>query len=68
MDIAQKAKENLQQRISDIENFINDKGLGSGYLNKAKKAQRNVNIALIAVGAITAVGLAAWALSKEEED
>lgn len=68
MDIAKKAKENLEQRIHDIESFINDRGLGSGYLNKAKKAQRNVNIALVAVGAITIIGLTAWALGGDDED
>jgi hypothetical protein len=68
MDITKKAKEGLEQRIHDIEDFINEKGLGSGYLTKAKKAQRNVNIALVAVGALTIIGLAAWALSSDEED
>ncbi len=68
MDITKRAKEELENRIHDIETFINEKGLGSGYLNKAKKTQRNVNIALVAVGAITILGLTAWALGGDDEE
>jgi len=68
MDITKKAKEELEHRVSQIENFIADRGIGSSYLNRAKKVQRNVNVALVVGGAITAIGLAAWLLSDSDEE
>lgn len=73
MDITQKAKDELEYRIQRVENFIAEKGFGSSYLNRAKKIQRNVNLALFVGGLVTLAGLTIWALSKpgkkeEEED
>ncbi|MBK6264931.1 hypothetical protein JKA74_07775 [Marivirga sp. S37H4] len=68
MEIAKRAKEELEHRVSDIEAFINRRGLGSGYLNKAKRAQRNINIALLAVGVITVAGITIWALRSGEDE
>lgn len=68
MDITKKAKDEIEQRLQSIENFIADRGVGSSYLTRAKKVQRNVNLALVLGGAITAIGLAAWLLSGSDED
>ncbi len=68
MDITKKAKEEIENRLGNIENFIASKGVGSGYLNRAKKVQRNINLALVLGGAITVIGITAWILSSSEED
>ena len=68
MDITHKAKEEIEHRLHAIENLIADKGLGSGYLNKAKKTQRNINLALLAGGAMIIAGLTIWAVSSSKEE
>ena len=68
MDLTKKAKNELENRLDAIENFIASKGVGSSYLTRAKKVQRNINIALVLGGAITVVGLAAWLLSGNDDD
>ncbi len=68
MNFTARAKDEIEHRINDIEDFINSKGLGSGYLTKAKKTQRNVNVALFAVGAIAILGATIWALSDNDYD
>ena len=68
MDLTKKAKHEIENRLSAIEDFIADRGVGSTYLTRAKKVQRNVNIALVLGGAITVVGLAAWLLSGSSDD
>jgi len=68
MDIKQKTKEELEKRIEKIENFIAEKGVGSSYLSRAKRIQRNINLAL-ALGTVTTIaGLIAWALYHSEND
>jgi hypothetical protein len=70
MDIKQKTKEELEKRIQKIESFIAEKGIGSSYLARAKRIQRNINLVL-AFGAVTTlVGLVAWVLYQggEEEE
>lgn len=68
MDIKQKTKEELEKRIEKIENFIAEKGVGSGYLSRAKRIQRNINLVL-ALGTVTTIaGLIAWTLYHSEND
>lgn len=70
MDIKEKAKVELESRVQKIENFIADKGLGSSYLSRAKRVQRNINLAIVIGGAIALTGITIWALSDNdmEED
>lgn len=65
MDITRKAKEELEGRIERIEDFISKKGLGSNYLQKAKKTQRDINLALAVGGVIMIAGLILWMKSKD---
>ncbi|WP_373493663.1 hypothetical protein [Aquiflexum sp.] len=69
MDLARKAKEELEARIDKIEAFIAKKGVGSTYLQKAQKKQRDLNLAIVLCGIITVAGLAFWmnGNGKEEE-
>lgn len=64
MEIKQKAIEKLERRMHNIEDFIARKGVGSGYLERAKKMQRNVNLAIFVGSVITVAGLTIWALTR----
>ncbi len=68
MDIKQRTKEELEERIKKIEKFIGEKGLGSGYLARAKRIQRNINLVLFLGTFTTVAGLMAWILYKTDED
>jgi len=48
----------------ELERFIEEKGIGSEKLEKAKRAQRNLNIALLLGSASLLVGLSAIAVYK----
>jgi ribosome-associated translation inhibitor RaiA len=68
MDITKKIKEELEDRMDRIEDFIAKKGLGSKQLKKAQKAQRNINLGLVMVGVVAIAGLAMWMKSTNKED
>lgn len=68
MDITTKAKDELEHKIHDLEEFISKKGLGSAYLNRAKRVQRNVNVAIAVGSIITLAGITIWALSGHGTD
>jgi Na+-translocating ferredoxin:NAD+ oxidoreductase RnfA subunit len=68
MDITKKAKEELESRIQKVENFIAHKGLGSSYLERAKKIQRNINLGIVMASVITLAGITVWAINKLDDD
>lgn len=68
MDIKERTKEALDQRIKKVEDLIADKGVGSTYLRKAKRTQRNINLAIVVGSALSLAGLLAWSLSGSDED
>ena len=68
MDITSKAKDELDKRIHKIEDFIANRGLGSDKLNKAKRMQRNVNLAVVLGGIITIAGITVWALTNSDNE
>lgn len=68
MEFNTKIKEELEGRIKGVEDFIAEKGIGSKQLNKAKKVQRDGNLAIVIGGLITAAGLAIWALNRNNDD
>lgn len=66
MGIKDKTRQELEERVEELENIISRKGVGSSYLKKAERIQRDVNIALL-LGATTAIlGLTAWAVYKSK--
>jgi len=67
MEISKIAKEEMENRIQKIEDFIARKGVGSSYLNRAKKIQRNVNLAIVLGSAITITGIAVWLMNRTDE-
>jgi len=64
MKFTERTIEEIMERINKVEDFIAEKGLGSDYLDKARRAQRNVNLALVAVGTLTIAGLVTWAIGR----
>ena len=68
MDIKQKSKEELENKINDLEQLINKKGVGSDYLSRAQRVQRDINLALILGGTAALVGVATWVLLKSSSD
>ncbi len=61
MDLRQE----YDARIKKLEDFIEDKGLGSAQLKKARKVQRTVNVAVFLGGLITIAGIAIWAMNRD---
>lgn len=68
MSLKEKSRKELEKKIEDMEKLIAKKGLGSDYLSKAERIQRDINLALILGGAATLVGVAAVALLKSRGD
>ncbi|SDG82451.1 hypothetical protein [Psychroflexus sediminis] len=68
MEFNTKIKEELEGRIKGLEDFIEQNGIGSKQLNKAKKVQRDGNIALVVGGLVTIAGLAIWAMNRNSDD
>jgi len=68
MDFTKKAKDEIDARLDAVEDFIASRGIGSTYLTRAKKVQRNVNLAIAAGCLITITGIAIWALNGSNEE
>ncbi len=68
MDITKKAKEELEERLEKIESFIAKKGLGSTYLQKAQKTQRDINLLLALGGVLTIAGLVLWMKVRDDNE
>ncbi|MDZ7847244.1 MAG: hypothetical protein U5L96_10965 [Owenweeksia sp.] len=66
MDLKERAKGELDTRLKNVEDFIAKRGMGSSYLQRAQKVQRNANLALVLTGVITVAGVLVWALRKDE--
>ncbi|REL37709.1 hypothetical protein DYD21_07965 [Rhodohalobacter sp. SW132] len=64
MSITEKTRKELEQRIEKIERLIAKKGVGSGYLGKAEKAQRDLNIGLLLGATTVAMGVTAYLVYK----
>ncbi len=67
MEFNKKIKEELEGRITVLEDFIAKNGIGSKQLRKAKKVQRDGNIAVFVGGLVTIAGLAVWAISRNRD-
>ncbi len=67
MSIKEKTIEKLESKIEDIENFISENGVGSKYLSKAERVQRDVNLGLAVTGFIGLAGLSAWAIMRSSD-
>ena len=68
MDITKQAKEQLEKRVKKIEEFIANNGVGSAQLAKARRIQRNINLAIVLGSFITLAGITVWVLQNTDED
>ena len=68
MEFTTKIKEELEGKIKALEDYIAENGVGSKQLSKAKKVQRDGNLALVVGGLITIAGVAIWAASRNSDD
>ncbi len=64
MDVTKNLKDELEERLRRIEDFIENRGVGSSKLKKAKKIQKSVNLAIFLGTLITAAGMTFWAMNK----
>ncbi|WP_319500351.1 hypothetical protein [uncultured Draconibacterium sp.] len=63
MEFNEKIKAELEGKIKDLEKLIAEKGIGAKQLRKARRTQRNVNLAVIVGSLITVAGITLWAVS-----
>jgi len=68
MSLKNKTKKELENRINELESVIAKKGIGSDYLSKAERIQRDLNLALILGGAAALVGVTAWTLFSSSDE
>lgn len=67
MDIKERTRKELVERIQALEGIIARKGVGAGYRQKIDRIQRDVNIALM-LGVTSAIlGLTIWAVTKSRK-
>lgn len=64
MEFSKQIKDEFDARITQIENLIANRGVGSKQLKKARKAQRDANLAILAGSVITITGITIWAISR----
>ena len=67
MSIKEKTLKELEGKLDEIEDVIAEKGVGSSYLEKAKRVQRDVNVGLFLGGIATFLGVTAWAVLATRE-
>ncbi|MFO7847159.1 MAG: hypothetical protein R6V27_11400 [Balneolaceae bacterium] len=68
MSVKEKTKKELEQRVEKLENIIAKEGVGSEYLQKAERIQRNLNLALLLGTSAAVLGITAWAFYKISDD
>ena len=62
MELKEKTRRELERRVEQLEDLIADKGVGSEYLQRAERAQRDLNIALAIGSAAVVLGAVAWSI------
>jgi len=67
MNTKEKTEYQIEKRLNKIERLIAEKGVGSDYLGRAERIQRDINIALFAgsVGLVAGIGVWAWFKLKD---
>ncbi|MEQ9091250.1 MAG: hypothetical protein RIE52_09175 [Balneola sp.] len=68
MSLKEKTISEVENRIEKIERAIAKNGVGSSYLSKAERVQRDLNIGLALGGLALIAGATAWALLSNKED
>ncbi len=64
MKATEKTRKELEKRVEKLERLIAKKGIGSDYLGKAERVQRNLNIALFVGTTAVVAGIVIWSASR----
>jgi hypothetical protein len=64
MSLKEKTRKELEDKVEKLENLIARKGIGSDYLEKAERIQRDLNLALILGTTATVLGITALLIFK----
>jgi hypothetical protein len=64
MKLKDRTREELEERIHELEDLIARKGIGSRYVQRIERLQRDLNIAVMVGAATTVLGLTAWVLYR----
>ncbi|TVR29035.1 MAG: hypothetical protein EA412_00980 [Chitinophagaceae bacterium] len=64
MNLKEKTQKELEEKVEALENLIARRGVGSDYLEKAERIQRDLNIALVLGTATVILGVTALAVYK----
>jgi len=64
MNIKEKTRKELEEKVEALENLIARRGVGSDYLEKAERIQRDLNIALVLGTTTVILGITALAVYK----
>lgn len=62
MGIKEKSKKELEDRVNKLERLIAKKGIGSDYLGRAERVQRDLNLALFLGTTALVAGLTIWSI------
>ncbi|WP_340104871.1 hypothetical protein [Rhodohalobacter sp. 8-1] len=63
----EKTVSKMEDRLNKIERLIAENGVGSDYLSRAERIQRDINIALFAGAVGLAAGVGVWAWFKMKD-
>lgn len=62
MGVKEKTTKELEDKVKKLEDIIARNGIGSEYLEKAERVQRDLNLALIVGSTAVILGLTAWSI------
>jgi len=62
MKATEKTRKELEKRVEKLERLIAKKGVGSDYLGKAERVQRDLNLALFIGTTAIVAGLTIWSI------
>lgn len=62
MELKNKTRAELEDKVRKLERIIATKGVGSKQLQRAERIQRDINLALILGGLTVVIGLTAWTI------
>ena len=64
MNTKEKTVNEIEKRLNKVERLIAEKGVGSDYLSRAERIQRDINIVLFAGSVGLSAGVSVWAWYK----
>lgn len=64
MDLKKISRQELEDKIERLERLIAKKGIGSEYLSRAERIQRDLNLAVMLGGATLLLGATAYTIYK----